>query len=156
MSRLSCCDDLVHIATMTWAVLYGNFAWAVGTAVRVLAHEYDKPFAILNALGGPHPMRTFLAIITAVFLSLPLLGATQQSPTTDDIVQVANAFLASLSVEQRQNVLYVFNDAAQRARWSNFPTGFVPRGGISLKQMSLPQRDAAMKLLATVLSTDTR
>jgi hypothetical protein len=28
----------------------------------------------------------------------------------------------------------------------------VPRGGISLKQMSAPQRGAAMKLLATILS----
>src|SRR5580704_16490819 len=37
-------------------------------------------------------------------------------------------------------------------RWSNFPTGFVRRGGISFKQMSAPQRDAAMKLLAVVLS----
>jgi hypothetical protein len=50
-----------------------------------------------------------------------------------------------LSMEQRQKVLYAFDDDQQRARWSNLPTGFVPRGGISLKQMSAPQRDAAME-----------
>jgi hypothetical protein len=49
-------------------------------------------------------------------------------------------------------VLYAFDDEVQRAKWSNFPTGFVPRGGISLKQMTAPQRDAAMKLLSVVLS----
>lgn len=71
---------------------------------------------------------------------------------TQAVVNAANTFLATLSTDQRQKVLYAFDDAAQRARWSNLPTGFVPRGGISLKQMSAPQRDAATKLLATVLS----
>jgi hypothetical protein len=97
-------------------------------------------------------MKGFLATVMTIFLSLPLLGAAQRSPSNSEIVQAANTFLASLSTEQRQNVVYAFNDATQRARWSNLPTGFVPRGGISLKQMSPPQRDAAMKLLATVLS----
>jgi hypothetical protein len=90
--------------------------------------------------------------MTVLVLSLPLVGATQQSPATNDAVNAANAFLSSLSARQRQDVVYAFNDAGQRTRWSNFPTGFVPRAGISLKQMSQPQRDAAMKLLATVLS----
>lgn len=47
---------------------------------------------------------------------------------------------------------YTFDDATQRARWSNFPTGVVARGGISLKQMSAEQQQAAMKLMGTVLS----
>lgn len=97
-------------------------------------------------------MRKFLAIAATVFLSLPLLARAQQATSTADIVHAANTFLAALGTEQRQKVLYAFDDVAQRARWSNFPTGFVPRGGISLKQMSVPQRDATMKLLATVLS----
>jgi hypothetical protein len=49
-------------------------------------------------------------------------------------------------------VLFAFNDEKQRARWSNFPTGFVPRGGISLKEMTPAQRSAAMALLSSVLS----
>jgi hypothetical protein len=49
-------------------------------------------------------------------------------------------------------VVYSFGDAQQRARWSNFPTGFVPRGGISLKQMSAAQQAAALELMKTVLS----
>lgn len=67
-------------------------------------------------------------------------------------MHAADSFLATLTPEQRQKVMYAFDDAAQRARWSNFPTGVVARGGISLKQMTAAQQDAAMKLMATVLS----
>src|ERR1700742_3282778 len=88
----------------------------------------------------------------AALLSLSSFLGAQQTTSTADIVRAANTFLTKLSTEQRPKVLYTFDNAAQRVRWSNFPTGFVPRGGISLKQMSAPQRDATMKLLATVLS----
>ena len=95
---------------------------------------------------------TWVAIVTAILLSAASFAGAHRSAATDDIVHAANAFLSSLSTEQRQQVQYAFRDAKQRARWSNLPIGFVPRGGISLKQMSPPQREAAMKLLATVLS----
>ncbi len=71
---------------------------------------------------------------------------------TDKVVQAANKFLASLNEEQRQKVTYAFDDEQQRARWSNFPTPVVPRGGINLKQMTAEQRGAVMDLLALVLS----
>jgi hypothetical protein len=99
-----------------------------------------------------NPIRRFLTIAAVGLLSLPLLAGAQQAAPTAEIVRAANSFLGTLSAEQRQKVVYAFDDAKQRARWSNFPTGFVARGGINLKQMSAPQREAAMKLLATVLS----
>jgi hypothetical protein len=97
-------------------------------------------------------MRKLLPIIAAISFSLPMSAVAQQTAATSRIVSAADAFISSLDADQRQHVLYAFNDNEQRARWSNFPTGFVPRGGINFKQMSAPQRDAAMKLLATVLS----
>jgi hypothetical protein len=97
-------------------------------------------------------MKTLLAIAAAILFSLTTPSRAQQTAATADIVRAANTFLSSLNAEQRQKVIYAFDDAKQRARWSNFPTGFVPRGGISLKQMSPAQRDAAMKMMATVLS----
>ena len=97
-------------------------------------------------------MRNLIAIAAAILFSLPPTAGAQQTAATNDIVRAANSFLASLSAEQRQKVLYAFDDAKQRARWSNLPTGFIPSGGINLKQMSTPQRDAAMKLLGAVLS----
>lgn len=87
-------------------------------------------------------------------------GAVQNAPTksvraetaTGRIVRAANAFLATLSPEQRKRELYAFTDEAQRARWSNFPTGFVPRGGLSLQELRPAQRTAAMALVSTALS----
>ena len=71
---------------------------------------------------------------------------------TARVVAAANAFLGTLDGQQRAKVLYRFDDREQRARWSNFPTPMVPRGGISLREMTGEQRAAAMALLATVLS----
>jgi hypothetical protein len=42
---------------------------------------------------------------------------------------------------------------AANAFWSNLPTGFVPRAGISHKAMTPAQRTAAMTLMSAVLST---
>src|ERR1700727_2863885 len=88
-------------------------------------------------------MRKLMVITGAVLLSLAISAR---------IVNAADTFLSSLDATQRLSVMYDFNDNEQRARWSNFPTGVVPRGGINFKQMSAPQQEAAMKLLATVLS----
>ena len=97
-------------------------------------------------------MKKLLIIGAAISLSLTVSSFGQPTVSTAAIVSAADAFLASLDATQRQSVLYDFNDNAQRARWSNFPTGVAPRGGINFRQMSAAQGEAAMKLLATVLS----
>jgi hypothetical protein len=97
-------------------------------------------------------MRRLSSTIAALFLLLPLQSVAQQTTATARIVGAAESFLSTLDVDQRKHVLYAFNDNEQRQKWSNFPTGVVPRGGISFKQMTAPQREAAMKLLAVVLS----
>ena len=78
-------------------------------------------------------------------------AAVAQTATTK-IVGAANAFLSTLNQKQQQKVLFAFDDEKQRANWSNFPIVMVPRGGISLKEMTAPQRAAAMALLSSVLS----
>jgi hypothetical protein len=90
-----------------------------------------------------------LAAFTVSCLSLTLAPA--QTPTAR-IVTAANAFLATLDAQQRQSVMFAFDDEKQRQHWSNFPTGFVPRSGISFKDMNAAQRAAAMALLSSVLS----
>jgi Protein of unknown function (DUF3500) len=89
-------------------------------------------------------------ILALFMLSWVGMGAAQS--TTEGVVRAADRFLATLSDAQRQKVEYAYEDAQQRARWSNLPTGFTPRGGISLKSMTTVQRDAALALLKTVLS----
>ena len=97
-------------------------------------------------------MRRLLFMLAVVAICTPAFVNAQQKNSTEAVVHAANDFLATLSAEQKQKVIYAFDDATQRARWSNFPTGFVARGGISLKQMTVPQQRAAMELLGTVLS----
>jgi len=101
-------------------------------------------------------MKTFMRLgtrIPGIVLSIYMCVAPAVAQTkTADVVSAAEKFLATLTPEQQQKVLYRFDDQTQRAHWSNLPTGFVPRGGISLKQMSAPQREAATNLLAVVLS----
>src|SRR5882724_3520927 len=92
-----------------------------------------------------------LAACVLVLGSLPLGAATAPAPIAH-VVAAANAFLATLDDTQRKKVVYAFDDAEQRVRWSNLPVTIVPRGGMSLKEMSAEQKSAAMKLLAAVLS----
>ena len=91
-------------------------------------------------------MRTNRTIRTVLLISLSVGSAVAQTATSK-IVSAANAFLATLDQKQRQSVQYAFDDDAQRARWSNFPTGFVPRGGIALKDMTPAQHTAAMAIV---------
>ena len=95
-----------------------------------------------------NPRRFALSLAIAV----GLCAACSAQQPTDLVVQSANKFLATLNETQRSKVVFDFNDSAQRAKWSNFPTGFVPRSGISLKQMSATQKAAALDLMKTVLS----
>jgi hypothetical protein len=97
-------------------------------------------------------MRKLSAVFTMLALLLPLPVMAQRADTTARIVKASEDFLSTLDADQRKQVLYAFNDDGQRQKWSNFPTGMVPRGGINFKQMTEPQRNAAMKLLAIVLS----
>ena len=80
------------------------------------------------------------------------LGAAAAQPVSTRIAGAANAFLATLDATERQKVLFAFDDAQQRIRWSNLPTAMVHRAGLSMKELSPPQRSAALALVAAVLS----
>ena len=73
---------------------------------------------------------------------------------TEAIVAAAKLFLNSLDANQRQAATYRFTDNAQRANWSNFPEGMVPRGGVKLGALSELQRVSLNKLLGELLSED--
>jgi hypothetical protein len=68
------------------------------------------------------------------------------------IVASAKAFLATLDDTQRGKVVYDFKNDAQRKRWSNLPTSFVKRGGLRMGDLTKPQQDAVLALLAAALS----
>jgi hypothetical protein len=74
------------------------------------------------------------------------------SKATAEIADAAQSFLATLDETLRRKVVLEFQDEAQRKRWSNFPTVVVKRGGLRVGDLTKPQHEAAMKLLAISLS----
>jgi hypothetical protein len=104
----------------------------------------------MSAMIPTNSLSRFVCAIAFV-VGLTMMCAAQKP--VEQVVQSANKFLSTLSDAERSKVVYEFNDNTQRARWSNFPTGFVPRGGLSLKQMSAGQKTAALDLMKIVLST---
>lgn len=96
-------------------------------------------------------VRTVTILCALAWMSSLAAVASAQSATAN-IVSAANTFLATLDEKQRQRVLFAFNDAEQRARWSNLPVSMSRLGGVSLKEMNAGQRSAAMAMLAAALS----
>src|SRR5579863_3157426 len=96
-------------------------------------------------------MKTASTIRVGVLICL-MAGALGAQTVSSRIASSANAFLASLDQKQRQNVLFAFDDAQQRTRWSNLPTTMVRRAGLSMGELSAAQRSAALALVASVLS----
>jgi hypothetical protein len=66
-------------------------------------------------------------------------------------VAAAEAFLNLLPGNMRERALLEF-DSPKRAGWSNLPVTMVRRNGVRLGDLSKEQRDAAMNLVAAVLS----
>ena len=91
---------------------------------------------------------SFAAGVFTAFLSTCTAGAQ----TNTKIVAAANHFLSTLDAQQRQKVLFAYDDQQQRQRWSNLPVQMVPRAGLSMKELSAEQRTACMALLASMLS----
>jgi hypothetical protein len=88
----------------------------------------------------------------ATVLCCGLAQAQSPSSVASTIVASANGFLSSLDEGQRSKVLFDFNDAAQRVKWSNLPTTMVARAGLKMGDLSEAQKKAAMGLLAAMLS----
>ncbi len=92
-----------------------------------------------------HTLRVFSSIL------LSLSAAIAQSPTSK-IVKAANTFLSTLDQKQHRSILFAFDDEKQRARWSNLPTSMVRREGLSMGELTAPQRTAALALVSSALS----
>src|SRR5258708_11167605 len=90
--------------------------------------------------------------LLAIVLCCGLAPAQSSSSIASKIVASANGFLSTLDEGQRSKVMFEFNDAAQRMKWSNLPTSMAPRAGLKMGDLSGPQRKAAMGLLAATLS----
>jgi hypothetical protein len=80
-----------------------------------------------------------------------LTGADRSSSA---MASAATTFLASLTPEQKQKAVFPFA-SDERLRWHFIPTGpppMFPRNGLTIKEMSEPQRKAAHALLKASIS----
>jgi len=79
-------------------------------------------------------------------------GTTSQ--TISDTAKAAEEFLSTLSDEQKEQVLYDYDDETKSTSWSNFPVTFVERSGIKLGDLGKTQRAAALKVLKALLNDE--
>lgn len=74
----------------------------------------------------------------------------QSDRSPNDQVAAANAFLATLSEDEKKQALLPLNDP-ERQKWTNVPTK-ANDGGIRLGDLTKPQLESAVAFLSTVLS----
>ena len=92
--------------------------------------------------------------LTLIFLigAFPELSFAQTSSApgapTAGIVAAAKKFLATLDDGQRGKVVFDFKDEAQRKRWSNLPAAIFKRQGLRMVDLTKPQQEAVLAVLA--------
>lgn len=80
--------------------------------------------------------------------------ASTGEDATPAIVAAANAFLDSLTEEERAAVLFDFSDTEQRQQWSNLPEGLFERDGLMWGNLDEDSQQAWLGVLQAILSDD--
>ena len=93
------------------------------------------------------PLKQLLLLILLVAV-LPASAQQARIDLTQEMVEATNAFVSSLSVQQRNNGVYTFEDE-ERFNWH-----FIPRDrkGVPFRSMNDSQRAAAQNVLQTFFS----
>jgi len=91
---------------------------------------------------------TIIALLTLLWIAPNIFAHPGHAVVTQDMIEATDAFLASLSPEQRQQATFEFS-ATERIDWHFIPK---ERTGVMLKEMSLEQRRAAHHLIQSALS----
>ncbi|HEY7286425.1 MAG TPA: DUF3500 domain-containing protein [Vicinamibacterales bacterium] len=97
-------------------------------------------------------VRFWLAAVFVVAGAAGSLISAERSSSS--MLSAATKFVASLTPEQRQKAAFAF-DADERMHWHFIPTGpppMFPRNGLTIKEMTEPQRKLAHDLLKASLS----
>ncbi|MFW8624738.1 DUF3500 domain-containing protein [Corynebacterium glutamicum] len=74
--------------------------------------------------------------------------------TISNTADAAQAFLATLSTEEQNAVLYDYDAEEKSTGWSNFPVTFVQRSGVNLTDLTEEQQAAALNVLKNLLNDD--
>ena len=93
------------------------------------------------------PLKQLLLLIVLVAV-LPANAQQARIDLTQEMVEATNAFVSSLSVQQRNNGIYTFEDE-ERFNWHCIPRA---RKGVPYRSMNDSQRAAAQNVLQTFFS----
>lgn len=129
-----------------------------GHRVRVESAEVlEGARWILDQTLTPSTGLTRLTNLVASTAGSRFYRAFGPSPETDRATAVyaaVRAFVDTLTSAQINSVIYPANNATQRAKWSNFPTGIFQRNGLKIGSMTAEQKTALWAMLAGVLSPE--
>lgn len=85
----------------------------------------------------------------------PVTGGPTVEGATETVVAAAQAFLATLSADQREQALYDRDDLEAMRQWSNLPVGIGgTRNGLQIGGLAREQQEAALSVAEAVLSED--
>ncbi len=90
--------------------------------------------------------------VAAVEPDSPAAGTAATTDATPAIVAAANAFLTSLTDDERSAVLFDFSDTEQRQQWSNLPEGLFSRDGLMWGDLDEDSQQAWLGVLQAILS----
>lgn len=91
-------------------------------------------------------------VVVLVLLAVFAGGAAMaQQRAATVMMRSANAFLGSLTAEQRQKATFALQ-GEELTRWNFVPTSMFPRNGLALREMTDAQRERAQDLLRASLS----
>ena len=97
-------------------------------------------------------LRAPRVLLASACLCAGLVGAMVAAERSSaSMSSAATSLLNSLSPEQRQKATFAF-DSSERLHWHFIPTEAFPRKGLTLKEMSEPQRERVQGLLKSGLS----
>ena len=112
--------------------------------------------------GNVRSVKNHYAPLLWVALLVPVaVGSAQRATSppapaaagvTAKVVTAADAFLKTLNESDRAKATFGFA-SPQRTGWSNLPSGIFQRNGARLGDLTPPQREAAMALVASALSS---
>jgi hypothetical protein len=110
------------------------------------AERYRKMSADAESQGLADPYK---GVTTSGSVVSGLFPIRSTGVSTEPVRKAANAFLASLSADFRAKTVFPVEDSEWR-KWMN--QHFYLRQGVSFKEMSEPQREAAIGLMRASLS----
>ncbi|WP_243696893.1 DUF3500 domain-containing protein [Labedella endophytica] len=78
--------------------------------------------------------------------------ASTTAETITNTTEAVQAFLATLSDEQREAVTFDYDDETKTTSWSNFPITLVDRAGLNVADLTEEQQVAALQVMEALLS----